>query len=622
VVNFPAVKYLPAHKLEGKVNKSASILLVEDVALIAASEAKTLRNEGYAVILVFSGEEAFEKVEAAPGAISLILMDIDLGPGKMDGIQTAERILKKYDIPIVFVSSHTESEIVEKTEQILSYGYVVKGSGSSVLAASVKMAFKLHAAHLALQQEVVERKRADESRKASEAIFRLIASRTPDHIVVQDRELRYLYVVNPQLGLTEQGMLGKTDRDILPGEDAEYLTRIKRQVLEIGQPIQLEVSLDSLTGKKEYFDGSFIPKFDSAGAADGLIGYFRNITERKQSEETLRKKDELMQMVLDNSRDGINLLDLKKGRYTLMSPGQVALTGFSAEEMNNFSDAEALERVHPDDREISAGQKKLIAEGEKQPWITEYRWRVKSGEYRWFSDSRKLVHDQLGQPIALVGVSRDITERKQAEETLRQALADKDKLMRELQHRVKNSLNMVASLLGLEESNLPDERTRLIFANIKNRIHTISSVYDQLYRTGGIDRINLGEYIQQLVNGLSQSYVAGSNTVSIQTQLEEIQIDVQQALSLGIIVNELVTNALKYAFPTSEKPGVICIGLERAENNASLTVVDNGVGISPEKLKAGGLGLVLVKMLTRQIGGEFEFDCQSGCAARVSFGLD
>ncbi len=124
---------------------------------------------------------------------------------------------------------------------------------------------------------------------------------------------------------------------------------------------------------------------------------------------------------LDNSLDGINMLDLETGSYSFMSPAQVKLTGFTAEEMNNFSVEEAYDRVHPDDRELSISQQEKVMNGEDLNEPVEYRWKVKSGEYRWFSDRRKLVCDEHGHPMALVGISRDITKRKKAEEALNQS---------------------------------------------------------------------------------------------------------------------------------------------------------------------------------------------------------
>ncbi|HEY5497214.1 MAG TPA: PAS domain-containing protein [Syntrophales bacterium] len=135
---------------------------------------------------------------------------------------------------------------------------------------------------------IIQRRRSSEVIRRSEERFKVIASSTPDHLIVQDKDLRYSFMMNPQLGLTEQDMIGKTDYDFLSKEDADKLTEIKRQVLKTGSPAHVEVPLTSSTGEQQFFNGSYIPKFDAKGQVDGLIGYFRNITERKQAEEKLK----------------------------------------------------------------------------------------------------------------------------------------------------------------------------------------------------------------------------------------------------------------------------------------------------------------------------------------------
>jgi PAS domain S-box-containing protein len=161
--------------------------------------------------------------------------------------------------------------------------------------------------------------------------------------------------------------------------------------------------------------------YDEQGRPIRMSGICLDITDRKCMEEALHESEERFRTVIDNSRDGINMLDLETGHYIFMSPAQQTLTGFSPEELRDLPAEEAFKRVHPDDREISISQQRAITEGPEEGMTVEYRWKVQSGEYRWFSDSRKVVRDEKGRPIALVGVSRDITEGKQAELALRES---------------------------------------------------------------------------------------------------------------------------------------------------------------------------------------------------------
>ena len=156
------------------------------------------------------------------------------------------------------------------------------------------------------------------------------------------------------------------------------------------------------------------------GSIGGVLLALQETTAMRERARLLRESEARFRGVIESSRDGINLFDLGTGRYVLMSPAQVALTGFTAEELNNLSAEEALARVHPDDRGISLEQQRRIAAGEDPGDApAEYRWQVKSGEYRWFSDRRGIVRDEEGRPTALVGISRDVTERRRTEDALR-----------------------------------------------------------------------------------------------------------------------------------------------------------------------------------------------------------
>jgi PAS domain S-box-containing protein len=152
--------------------------------------------------------------------------------------------------------------------------------------------------------DITEEKMAQEALRESVERFTVIAKSTPDHLLVQDKDLRYIMVVNPQLGLTEKDMLGKTDYDFLAKDDADKITKTKTQVMRSGTPIKMDTSLLSRSGSVEYFSGTYVPKYNAKGEIDGIIGYFRNVTERRRNMEELRKlKEELEVRVAERTAE-------------------------------------------------------------------------------------------------------------------------------------------------------------------------------------------------------------------------------------------------------------------------------------------------------------------------------
>jgi PAS domain S-box-containing protein len=256
---------------------------------------------------------------------------------------------------------------------------------------------------LVVAHDITDRKRAEEALRESEERFRAIASSTPDHIFIQDQELRYSMVINPQLGLTVEDMIGKTDRDILSPADAEKLTRIKRQVLETGKPIQLEAPLVSSRGDIQFFEGSYIPKFNVRGETEGLIGYFKNITERKQAEEASRRYE----LLSGHSRDIILFIRRDDLRILEANAAASDAYGYSREELLTLTIADLRA---PETRRLTAEQ---IAEADLRGILFETVHRRKDGS------TLPVEVNSRGATVSgsrsLISVIRDITERKQRE---------------------------------------------------------------------------------------------------------------------------------------------------------------------------------------------------------------
>jgi PAS domain S-box-containing protein len=273
-----------------------------------------------------------------------------------------------------------------------------------------------------LFNDITARKRAEEALAESEARFKAIASRTPDHILVQDRELRYLFVVNPQLGLTERDMIGKTDHDFLAPADADHLTQIKRRVLETGQPVHVEAPLLSPNGEREFFDGSYVPKFDAAGQIDGLIGYFKNVTASKRMEQALRQSETTLRGILNATDESI----------WLFGPDGRVLMG----------NATAFRRLgQPEEKIVGQQFHEFLPTDLAEARAARVRETVDSRQSLVFEDERAGIEfhhhfypvlDGDGRVTAVACYSRDITDSKRAEEQLRE-------LTRRLTYHVDNS---------------------------------------------------------------------------------------------------------------------------------------------------------------------------------------
>jgi two-component sensor histidine kinase len=227
--------------------------------------------------------------------------------------------------------------------------------------------------------------------------------------------------------------------------------------------------------------------------------------------------------------------------------------------------------------------------------------------------------------IATSKIVRDITHGKRAEQALRASLQEKETLLREIHHRVKNNLAVISSLFYLESTFAKDDYTVQLLQEAQDRVRSMALVHESLYRSGSLAAVNFGEYAQGMLKYLFQTYGVPSGQVSLRTETDEILLNVEIAIPCGLILNELITNCLKHAFP-SGRAGEIRFSLRQGTNGRRiLRVADNGVGIPPDLdiQKARSLGLRLIRLLTDQLGGEFEIrQTHPGTEAELSFSVN
>lgn len=226
-----------------------------------------------------------------------------------------------------------------------------------------------------------------------------------------------------------------------------------------------------------------------------------------------------------------------------------------------------------------------------------------------------LNHDKLSLSIA-----RDITERKKMEKEIQVSLEEKEMLLREIHHRVKNNLMIISSLLNLQSRYIKDKEVLDVFKDSQNRARSMALIHDRLYQSSHLKSIDIGDYIRTLAGDLFRTYVTDSERISLNFDVEDVMIDINTMIPLGLIVNELLSNCLKHAFP-DERSGQIDISFHYNHPKFRLTVTDNGVGF-PENIdyrKTKSLGLRLVNILTDQIDGTMEFNGENGTQFGIEF---
>lgn len=857
------------------------ILLVEDEPIIALTEIRQLKQAGYEVEHSLSGERAIELLNKPDHGINLILMDIDLGPG-IDGTVTARQIIQNHNIPVIFLSSHTEKEIVEKTENITSYGYVVKNSGIVVLDASIKMAMRLFNAHTKLEeqrmeleasredleatleelqssneefeavneeliasqdelirsekelkkqsamlnkvfeilpvglwiadkngtlisanaagkkiwgaephvpqeeygvfkarrlpsyeeiapddwalshsinkgitvvdemleidafdgnkkiilnytapiineigeiqgaiivnQDITAHKAAEDTLRRNESLQKSILTNISDVITILDSngiiklkspniekffgwkpddllgrstweiihngdieriklifnclleeegrtldgECRYLcadgsfrwigftaanmlhdsnisgILINyrdindkktteRELGRSEtenrsiinsipdlvfnvnrsgiiqryrapeksilyvppEKFIGMHLKDILPHEVSEPSLKNIEEALETEKMQSMEYTLP-LNDRLYFFENRIIPL-----SKDEVLCFIRDITDRKETEISLRRSEAKFRSYIENSPYPVFVAD-KKGNYIEVNRAACDLTGYTETELLNMNISDLL---YKDD--INAGGEHFKAVSERGSSTGESRYVNKRGEMRhWTVKAVKLSPDRF------LGFVNDTTDLKEYENRLKELLHNRETLLKELQHRVKNNLNIISGFLSLELNRIKDTFSKNIFENTINRIYTLSSIYDRLRVSDDISAIDLGSYIDDLIKSIYATYSTNHNSIKLKTELEKVYIDTSRAVSVGIIVNELMTNVFKYAFTEGDK-GEVKISLSCSGSNIELCIADNGKGLPPEvDLETSeSMGLMLIRVLVNQIGG-------------------
>jgi PAS domain S-box-containing protein len=478
---------------------------------------------------------------------------------------------------------------------------------------------------VAMVEDITERRRAEEAVRSSEQMLRFVLDNFPGVVYWKNRQGVYLGCNRNSAaaaGLARpEDIVGKTDYDLPWGRTQGDAYRADdQQVIASGRGREgiVEPQLRA-SGEVAWLATTKVPLRAAGGEIIGVLGASHDITGWKRAEEALRRSQERLALATAAGRIGTWEWEVASGEL-FWSDEVEAIFGYGRGEFPRAY-GPYLERIHPDDR---AGLLKAIDEALAQgaPYAVEHRIVRPDGAVRWVSASGTVMRDGDGRPQRMVGVVQDVTGRREQEEALRRSLAEKEVLLREVHHRVKNNLQVVSSMLSIQARRAVAAGAGQVLEDARQRIRSMALVHETLYRSGDLARVDLPEYLRAVVRGLQRGYAPEGGRVRVVDDLAAVSVDADRAIPCGLIVNELVSNAFRHAFPGAEGGEVRLVLRRDPEGPVELSVSDDGPGL-PHGAEGGEgptLGLRIVRLLAeQQLRGSLRVEREGGTRFTVRF---
>jgi PAS domain S-box-containing protein len=360
---------------------------------------------------------------------------------------------------------------------------------------------------------------------------------------------------------------------------------------------------------------------DKAGWPRHMVGVNFDVTDVRQVEESLRTSEKRFRSIFEHAPIGMAMFSLE-GRWLSVNNAACGILGYDRSELEGMTFQEV---TFPDDLEDNLNNMQLLKEGAIHSYQLEKRYMRKDNRLVWAWVTITLLHDEAGNPLYFIAQIMDIMDRKQKEHATAAALSEKEVLLKEVYHRVKNNLQVITSLLNLQMRTLPEGMARTALKESSERVRAMSLVHEKLYQSSNLSSIALDSYIIDVCRQLGTFAAIAERGIELITELEPVEIGLQLAVPLGLILNELVSNSLKHGFPEG-RTGQVRVTLARTgpeRNTIMLKVEDNGTGLPPDLdiQSSPSLGLKLVETLTAQIDGVLEISSQGGTCASLVFRL-
>lgn len=456
--------------------------------------------------------------------------------------------------------------------------------------------------------------------RSSVETFQNLFDSISDAVYIQDSKGRFLEVncgAVDMYGYDQSYFIGKKPRALAaPGKvDMDKMKTHIQKALE-GKTQSFEWWGKRKNG--EVFPQEVVISNGSYFGENAVITIARDISERYEAEEQLRKNEEMFRQLFQNSPIAIALLD-KRQEIRQVNEAFSETFGYGTEEIKGLNIDQLIVPDH--------GRKEAFeisnANFEGNTAFHSGKRLCKDGSYVdvLIYGVPVVVNDKT---VAIFGIYVDISERKAAEEKVKKSLKEKEVLLAEIHHRVKNNLAVITGLLELQAYNTSSEEAKDVLEISQTRINSIALIHEKLYQNENLSEICLEQYLQELTDVILSSMASAQTQIDITINADPVKLTVNQAIPCGLILNEIITNAFKHAYPNKNE-GKIEINLDRRANDIYLSIVDNGVGI-PEEInlkKPKSLGIKLIRTLSKQLQAETELtNVDKGTKFALQFTLE
>jgi PAS domain S-box-containing protein len=471
-------------------------------------------------------------------------------------------------------------------------------------------------------EDITERKQTEDALRESERRFRAAFENASVGASIVDLKGRFLKVnrlLCGMMGYSEEEMLSKTFSDITHPEDIKIGINAMKSMVS-GEKDHVRIEKRYIRKDGHEINAVVSPALirNEQGEPQYFVGLWQDITERKRAEKALGESEEKYRTLIQTANDAILLVDNETGRIIEANQKAGELFAMPVQEIIGLHHTE----LHPVELEAQyrEGFKKGVPEGGIV--LLDMVIARRDGTAVPVEISESLIRLE-GREVRL-GIFRDVTERKQTEERIKASLQEKEVLLQEIHHRVKNNMQVISSLLKLQAGYVADGETRELLKESRNRIRSMALIHECLYKSKDLARIDFREYVESLTRGLIRSSTSDMQKISLKVDIENVIISADTSIPCGLIINELVSNALKHAFKGG-RDGEIRVAINRTDREEYLlTVGDNGVGFPDglDFMAPDSLGLELVNILVNnQLKGDIELDRTEGTEFRISFKL-